>query len=84
MCAQCHQNKSNIWGVALSQSKYVTPGQKCWNMFYIYSIPRHIYVETSSLPFANTVIVWIFKVGPEFLMLVAVPGEVEHTGERMV
>lgn len=50
----------------------------------IYSIPRHIYVESGSLLYTNAVIVRLFKVGPEFLMLVAVPGEVEHTVETKV
>lgn len=50
----------------------------------IYSIPRHVYVESGSLLFANAVEVRLFKVGPESLMLVAVPGEVEHTVETKV
>lgn len=53
-------------------------------MFYIDPIPWHIYVESGSLFFANSVVVWFSKVGPEFLMLVAVPGEVEHTVETKV
>lgn len=48
--------------------------------FFIHLVPRYIYVETCSFPFANDVKVWVSQIRPEFLMLIAVPWEVEHTG----
>lgn len=79
--------KFRPWVLALSKkTKYVRARKKKkrLNILGIYSIPRHIYVESGSLLSTNTVIVWFFKIGPEFLMLIAVPGEVEHTVETKV
>lgn len=44
-------------------------------------VPRHVHIESSSLSTAHAVKVGLPQVGPEALMLVAVPGEVEHTGK---
>lgn len=54
------------------------PGKKKLHILVNYFIPRHIYVESGSLLSTNAVIVGFSKFGPETLMLVAVPGEVEH------
>lgn len=54
------------------------------NILDIYSIPWHIYVKSCSFLSSNAVVVWFFKVGPELLMLIAVPGEVEHTVETKI
>lgn len=46
-----------------------------------YLVPGHIYIESRPFPFADAVVVWLFKVGPEFLMFIAVPWEVKHAGK---
>ena len=49
-----------------------------------YFVPRYIYIESLSFLFANIVVVGFSELRPEFLMLVAVPWEVEHAANNNV
>lgn len=47
-----------------------------------YLVPWYIYIKSGPFFFADNVKVWFSKLRPEFLMLVAMPWEVEHAGAK--
>lgn len=75
-----HDEVFSVNGIKHTYSLYTHNQESKWHISDL--VPWYIYIESCPFLFANNVIVRISQMRPEFLMLIAVPREVEHAVKR--